>query len=78
MAAHTPNTQRKGNPMDAREIALCGAVLKKAAPFLLLNGRPLGSLELYIRQEMRRFQTRPALQLPLFDFKEGDDHVQTS
>ena len=61
-------SRRRDRPIrDAREIALCGAVLKKAAPFLLLNGRPLGNLEQFIRQELRRFQTRPALQLSLFD-----------
>jgi len=54
---------------DPREVALCGAVLKRAAPFLLLDGRALGHLEQFIRQELRRLDTRPAIQLPLFEDK---------
>ncbi|MBW3623299.1 MAG: radical SAM protein [Armatimonadetes bacterium] len=55
---------------DPREVALCGAILKRAAPFLLLDGRAVGHLEQFIRQELRRLNTRPAYQLPLFG--EGD------
>jgi predicted DNA-binding helix-hairpin-helix protein len=56
---------------DPREVALCGAVLKRAAPFLLLNGRAAGHLEQFVRQELRRLNTRVAYQLPLFG-EEGD------
>jgi predicted DNA-binding helix-hairpin-helix protein len=49
-----------------REIALCGAVLKRAAPFLLLDGRAIGHLEQFIRMELRKADNKPALQLSLF------------
>jgi predicted DNA-binding helix-hairpin-helix protein len=49
-----------------REIALCGAVLKRAAPFLLLDGRAIGHLEQFIRMELRKADNVPALQLSLF------------
>jgi predicted DNA-binding helix-hairpin-helix protein len=51
---------------DPREIALCGAILKRAAPFVLLNGRAIGHLEQFVRLELRKLNTRPSVQLPLF------------
>ena len=59
--------RRERKICDPREIALCGALLKRAAPFLLLDGRAIGHLEQFVRQELRRLNTRPAYQLPLFE-----------
>jgi predicted DNA-binding helix-hairpin-helix protein len=60
---------------DPREVALCGAVLKRAAPFLLLNGRAIGHLEQFIQMELRRMQSRPAIQLSLLDILEGNNEA---
>lgn len=63
--------RRERRIRNPREITLCGAILKRAAPFLLLDGRAIGHLEQFVYQELRRCNTRPAYQLPLFTGEEA-------
>ncbi|HEY3281956.1 MAG TPA: radical SAM protein [Armatimonadota bacterium] len=51
---------------DLRELQTMGVVTRRAAPFLLISGRAQGDLGAFLREQERRAQERPAVQLSLF------------
>ena len=48
--------------------SMLGASVRRASPFILIDGRAFGHLEQFIRTELRRIRNDPVQQLSLLDW----------